>query len=96
MLAREKVTESNSVLRTLVRQNGDEVTEEMLDHITTLLLAAQETIPMTTANLFWELAKNQDVQDKLREEVMAFEGTPNYDDLTGTRLPWLDAVFKET
>jgi len=96
MLAREKVTESNSVLRTLVRQNGDKVTEEMLDHITTLLIAAQETIPMTTANIFWELAKNQDVQDKLREEVMGFEGMPNYDDLTGTRLPWLDAVFKET
>ena len=96
MLAREKVTESNSVLRTLVRQNGDEVTEEMLDHIATLLLAAQETVPMTMSNLFWELAKNQGVQDKLREEVMSFEGTPDYDDLTGTRLPWLDAVFKET
>jgi len=96
MLAREKTAESNSLLRSLVRQNGDEVTDEMLDHITTLLLAGQETVPMTTGFIMWELARKQDVQDKLREEIMSFEGTPTYDDLNGTRLPWLDAVFKET
>jgi len=96
MLAREKTAQSNSILRTLVQQNGNEVTDEMLDHITILLLAAQETVPMTTSKLLWELARNQNVQDKLREEVMSFEGTPTYDDLTGTKLPWLDAVFKET
>jgi len=96
MFAREKVAESNSVLRSLVRQNGNEVTEEMLDHITTLLITASETVPMSMSNILWQLAKSQDAQDKLREEVMSFEGTPTYDDLTGTRLPWLDAVFKET
>jgi len=96
MLAREKTAESNSLLRSLVRQNGDEVTDEMLDHITTLLLAGQETVPMTTGFIMWELARKQDVQDKLREEILSFEGTPTYDDLNGTRLPWLDAVFKET
>ena len=96
MLAREKTTESNSILRVLVRENGDEVTDEMLDHITTLLIAGQETIPMTTAFIMWELARKQDVQSKLREELLSFEGTPTYDDLMGTRLPWLDAVFKET
>ena len=96
MLAREKTAESNSILRTLVQQNDGEVTDEMLDHITVLLLAAQETVPMTTSNVLFELARNQTVQDKLRDEAMSFEGTPTYDDLTGARLPWLDAVFKET
>ena len=96
MLAREKTAEGNSILRTLVQQNGNEVTDEMLDHITVLLLAAQETVPMTTSNILLELARNQAVQDKLRDEVQSFEDTPTYDDLMGTKLPWLDAVFKET
>jgi len=96
MLAREKAAESNNVLRALVKANGDEVTEEMLDHVSTLIIAGQETVPMTMATTMWELARDQDVQDKLRAEILAFKGTPTYDDLTGTRLPWLDAVFKET
>jgi len=78
-----------------MQQNGNEVTDEMLDHITTLLVAAQETVPMITSNILWELARNQKAQDKLREEVMSFGGTPSYDDLMGSKLPWLDAVFKE-
>jgi len=53
MFAREKVAESNSVLRSLVRQNGNEVTEEMLDHITTLLITASETVPMAMSNILW-------------------------------------------
>jgi len=96
MLAREKTAENNNILRSLRQQNGNEVTDEMLDHITTLLVAAQEAIPMNTSNILWQLARNQRVQDALREEVMTFEGTPTYDDLTGTKLPWLDAIFKET
>ena len=68
----------------------------MLDHITTLILAGQETVPMTTGFMMWELGRNQDMQDKLRAEIMSFEGTPTYDDFSGTRLPLLDAVFKET
>jgi len=95
MLAREKTAAGTSVLRSLMQQNGNEVTDEMLDHITTLLVAAQETVPMITSNIMWELARNQTAQDKLRREVMSFEGTPTYDDLTGAKLPWLDAVFKE-
>ena len=96
MLAREKSAENNNIIRSLRQQNGTEVTDKMLDHITTLLFAAQEEIPMTTRNILWQLARNQRVQDALHEEVMTFEGTPTYDDLTGTKLPWLDAIFKET
>ena len=45
MFAREKqALEGNNVLATLVRQNGDnEVTVELLDHISTLLLVRNRT-----------------------------------------------------
>lgn len=43
----------------------------------------------------WELARHPDVQQKLREEIVAFPGEPTYDDYQ-TRLPYLDAVARET
>ena len=47
-----------------------------------------------------ELARNPDLQARLREERDAFEGTnsgaaPTYDDYL-TKLPLLDAVCRET
>lgn len=45
----------------------------------------------------YELAKQQDVQHRLREEVLEFEGEPTYEDLmVSSQLPYLDAVVKET
>jgi len=96
MFQREKSLQGHSLLAMMVRQNGDHGTEEMLDHLTSLLMAAQETSPMATGILLWHLATNQQAQSKLREEVLAFEGKPTYDDFAGQRLPYLDAVVKET
>lgn len=42
----------------------------------------------------WELARNPHAQAKLREEVMAIQGHPTYEDLQ-TKFPYLDAVCKE-
>ena len=35
------------------------------------------------------------MQERLREELKAFPGEPSYDDLQN-KLPYLDAVLKET
>ncbi|KAG1762538.1 cytochrome P450 [Suillus occidentalis] len=60
--------------------------QEVLDEAKLLLLAGFET----TA----ELARNQDVQTKLRDECLEFGPNPSYDNLTN-KLPYLDAVVNE-
>jgi cytochrome P450 len=45
----------------------------------------------------YELAAHQDVQHRLREELLQFEGEPTYEDLmVSNQLPYLDAVVKES
>ncbi|KAG2137926.1 cytochrome P450 [Suillus clintonianus] len=41
-----------------------------------------------------ELARNPDMQTKLRNECLEFGATPTYDDLTN-KLPYLDAIVNE-
>ncbi|KAG2339039.1 cytochrome P450 [Suillus weaverae] len=67
--------------------------QEVLDEAKILLLAGFET----TAALQWvyiELARNPDIQTKLRDECLESGPTPSYDDLTH-KLPYLDAVVNE-
>ena len=45
--------------------------EEMVAQMSTLMLAGHETTASTLTWYLWELAKNPDYQDKLREEVLA-------------------------
>ena len=45
--------------------------EEMISQMATLMLAGHETTANTLTWYLWELAKNPDFQDKLREEVLA-------------------------
>ena len=42
-----------------------------------------------------ELSRNPSIQTKLREELLAYDGEPNYDQLSSS-LPYLDAVVHET
>ena len=42
-----------------------------------------------------ELARNPSIQTKLREELLAYNGKPNYDQLSSS-LPYLNAVVHET
>ncbi|KAG2127108.1 cytochrome P450 [Suillus clintonianus] len=68
--------------------------QEVLDEARVILLAGFET---TSASMTWaliELARNPDMQTKLREECLDFGATPSYDDLTN-KLPYLDAVVHE-
>jgi cytochrome P450 len=43
----------------------------------------------------YELARHPECQDKLREELEAFQREPTYDDFQ-TTMPYLDACLKET
>lgn len=55
-----------------------------------------DTTSNALSRILHKLAENQDVQDKLRQELLeasAADGIP-YDDLM--RLPFLDSVCRET
>ncbi|KAG1808925.1 cytochrome P450 [Suillus subaureus] len=71
----------------------DLTSEEATDGARILLLAGFETTAVPQWALV-ELARNPDVQTKLRDECLEFGPTPSYDDLTN-KLPYLDAVANE-
>ena len=43
----------------------------------------------------YEISRHPEIQARLREELAAFGGEPSYDDFQ-TRLPYLEAVLRET
>ena len=60
------------------------------------LLAATDTTSNSMVKILERLAHNQDIQEKLRKELLEAQcsGRPSYDELM--RLPILDAVVRET
>ncbi|KAA1478306.1 cytochrome P450 [Dentipellis sp. KUC8613] len=72
--------------------------EELLGQMSTLLFAAMDTTSSALSRILYLLAEHQDVQDKLRDELMKAQevagGALDYDDLHN--LPYLDAVCRET
>ncbi|KAI6154195.1 cytochrome P450 [Pisolithus tinctorius] len=69
--------------------------EEILAQMKLFITAGYET---TSVGMTWallELARNPDIQIKLRTELLAFGSDPTYDQLTNS-LPYLDAVVHET
>ncbi|XP_012143073.2 putative cytochrome P450 6a14 [Megachile rotundata] len=78
---------------------GIELTESLLSAQAFLFFAAGfETSASTVTHALYELAQNQDVQDRVREEIKEHYALNNgkwlYDDIK--EMPILDAVFKET
>ncbi|KAI6015903.1 cytochrome P450 [Pisolithus microcarpus] len=68
--------------------------EEIVAQMKVLLLAGYETTSISLTWALLELARNPDIQTKLREELLAFPGEANYDQLS-SKLPYLDAVVHE-
>ncbi|KAJ8592594.1 cytochrome P450 [Rhizopogon salebrosus TDB-379] len=68
--------------------------QEVIDEAKVILLAGFETTAVSMTWALIELARNPDVQTKLRDECLDFGSTPSYDDLTN-KLPYLDAVVHE-
>ncbi|KAF8344577.1 cytochrome P450 [Amanita rubescens] len=104
----EKVNESSqddkdrSILGLLLKGQSEDAnfkltSDEVVSQINLLLLAGYET---TSVSLSWalvELARNPEIQGKLREELQRefLSSDPTWDQLT-SGLPYLDAVVHET
>ncbi|KAG8903764.1 hypothetical protein FRB99_002791 [Tulasnella sp. 403] len=88
----------STLIRT-TRATGEDL-DRLLDHIVTFIFAGHETTSGTAAFSLFELARNPDIQARLRQEITGFEGSgpdgePSYAEFQ-TKLPLLDAVCKET
>ncbi|KAF6751312.1 cytochrome P450 [Ephemerocybe angulata] len=92
------------IMSILVKANMDASVEdrmpesELLAQISTLTFAGMDTTSNALARILHLLSENQDVQDRLREEItVAYEehgGDLDYETLTS--LPYLDAICRET
>ncbi|KAF9649252.1 cytochrome P450 [Thelephora ganbajun] len=96
------------ILSLLVKANDTQDEEsklrddEIIAQVRTLMLAGHETVAKTLMFGLWELAKQPEIQRRLREEITeAYEAarTRGGDDLTPgdiDNLPFTNAVIKET
>jgi cytochrome P450 len=92
-----------SQFATATREDGSLLpVDEVVDHMSFLLMAAHDTITSSATSLIYHLAVNPEWQEKLRAEVMAVTGGPdghgeprplNYDDLG--KLELTEMAFKE-
>ncbi|CUA73383.1 Putative cytochrome P450 CYP13A7 [Caenorhabditis elegans] [Rhizoctonia solani] len=91
--------QKDDFLRTLTRlaEKGelDAPKEELLDHVSTMVLVGQETTSGIVNFALHELAKNPEYQSRLRHEIAQLGREPTYEDLI-SGMPWLDAIAKET
>ncbi|KAL0954834.1 hypothetical protein HGRIS_003778 [Hohenbuehelia grisea] len=99
-----QVAQGKDILSILLRANmeakGEDVLpeSELLAHITTLIFAAMDTTSIAMSRTLNLLAENQDIQSRLREELVEARRTHGGDlsyDALGS-LPYLDAVCRET
>ncbi|KAH9918269.1 cytochrome P450 [Fomitopsis serialis] len=67
---------------------------EMYDQVIAENMAGHDGTTTTVGFTIWELARNPDVQDRLRAELSELGREPTYEDFL-LRLPYLDAVLRE-
>jgi len=92
-----------SQFATATREDGSMLpVDEVVDHMSFLMMAAHDTITSSATSLVYLLAKNPEWQDKLRDEIIAVTGGPDgsgnpralsYEDLG--RLDLTEMAFKE-
>ncbi|KIJ43527.1 hypothetical protein M422DRAFT_30802 [Sphaerobolus stellatus SS14] len=92
---------NKDIMSLLVKANQPEEVsiEELIAQLMTLLLAGHETTASTMAWLLYELSRNQDLQDKLREEIKESRRHRGSEELTTQvfeSMPLLQAIMKET
>ncbi|KAF4623118.1 hypothetical protein D9613_001355 [Agrocybe pediades] len=99
--------DEKDIISILLRQNekakrsgGEQLSDiELTGQMTVLVFGAQDTTSSCLSRVLHLLAENQDVQDKIRSEIRAtaeFESGARMDYDALIKLPWLDAVLKET
>ncbi|KAI6154202.1 cytochrome P450 [Pisolithus tinctorius] len=91
--------EEKSIIGMLMKANDSDSDirsspEEVLAQMKILLAAGYETTSISMTWALLELARNPGVQNKLRQELLAFGGEPTYSQLQ-SNLPYLDAVVHE-
>ncbi|KAG8994783.1 hypothetical protein FRB94_009661 [Tulasnella sp. JGI-2019a] len=82
------------LLSTLIRLNGDQPLELLLDQICVFSTAGNETVSEAVNYTLYYLAHHKSAQDRLRQELRDHSAEPTYEDFQ-LRLPYLDAVCKE-
>jgi hypothetical protein len=58
-------------------------------------MTGHEATTLTLGFSIWEISRNPDIQQRLRAELQSFSAEPTYDDYL-SKLPYLDAILKET
>ncbi|VDC04668.1 unnamed protein product [Peniophora sp. CBMAI 1063] len=100
MMLREAVEHSDDLLGVLLGEGATSrmgpglPEEELLSQLNTLVLAGVETTSNALCRILHLLALNQDIQGRLRAEIVQAGQDVDYDALTA--LPLLDAVCRET
>ncbi|KAH9949903.1 cytochrome P450 monooxygenase [Amylocystis lapponica] len=97
-----QVGEGKDIMSILMKANmeaeeGDQLPEhELIAQMSTLIFAATDTTSNALSRILHVLAEHQDVQERLRQEIIgARDGRDlSYDELM--QLPFLDAVCRET
>lgn len=89
----------------LIRANletteGDRMSDkEVLGHMTGFIFAATDTTTVALAQLLHQLASHQDVQERVRREIMEAQAEHGREELGFEEvmsLPYLDAIVRET
>lgn len=92
-----------SQFATATREDGSLLpVDQVVDHMSFLLMAAHDTITSSSTSLLYQLATNPEWQEKVREEIMAVTGGPDaegntrpldFDDMG--KLELTEMAFKE-
>lgn len=72
----------------------DEMT--LVGHVASFFFDGIESSSLIMTNLFYLLAKHKNVQDKLRQKILAIKGPNNFEYEAVTNLPYLEQVIYET
>ncbi|CAA6666156.1 unnamed protein product [Spirodela intermedia] len=76
---------------------GDALSEEQLTSLVwEVIIEASDTTMVTTEWAMYELAKNEEIQERLYEEIKEVCGSEKLSEEHLPRLPYLSAVFHET
>jgi cytochrome P450 len=91
--------EEKSIIGLLIKSEGQDAElhmskEEVVSQMKVLLIAGYETISISLTWALIELSRHPDIQTRLREELLALDVDPTYDQFKAS-LPYLDAVVHE-
>jgi len=99
MIAGKRAGETPDIFARLCRSVTDEgeqfADQQVIDHMSFLMMAAHDTTTSTLSSMIYELAVHPEWQDKVREEALAFtDDAPAFDDLE--RFETIGRVMRET